>query len=134
MVVAGTTYMVIAMFLLGIGLILFSASAVSAAQLILIQGIVAFARKACARNRGAMKESTAVGIDGSWNHRHKGSAHIIDMMDTESGCSEMDDSVLHRGDSWAHRNGKPMFQHGVNDVRDGIVCSVPGIIESLDRK
>jgi hypothetical protein len=85
MLVAGMTYTAIATFLLGIGVIPFSATAVYAAQVILGPGIVAFARKVCPRNRAAMKENATVGIDGSWNHRRNGSAHIIDMIDTDSG-------------------------------------------------
>jgi hypothetical protein len=32
-------------------------------------------------NREKMKQPAAVGIDGSWNHRRNGSAHILDMVD-----------------------------------------------------
>jgi hypothetical protein len=95
MLVAGTTYTAIATFLLGIGVIPFSGSAIDAAQFILVPGIVASATKVCARNRGAMKENATLGIEGSWNHRRNGSAHIIDMIDTESG--RVDDFEIDEG-------------------------------------
>jgi hypothetical protein len=70
---------------LGIGVIPFSPAAVYAAQVVLVPGIVAFATRVCARNRAAMKRNAVVGIDGSWNHRRNGSAHVIDMIDVDSG-------------------------------------------------
>jgi hypothetical protein len=85
MPIAGIKYTAIATFLLRIGVIPFSAIAVYSAQPLLITGIIAFAKKVCARNREPMKTNATLGIDGGWNHRRNGSAHIIDMIDIESG-------------------------------------------------
>jgi hypothetical protein len=43
-----------------------------------------------------MKENATVGIDGSSNHRANGEAHIIDMIDTESG-RVFDFEIVKRG-------------------------------------
>jgi hypothetical protein len=53
-------------------------------------------RRFAARNRAAMKENATVGIDGSWNHRRNGPAHIIEMIDTESG-RVVDFEIVERG-------------------------------------
>jgi hypothetical protein len=103
--VAGITYTAIAKFLLGIGVIPFSASAVYAAQVILVPGIVAFVKKICARNSAAMKENVTVGIDGSWNHCRNGSAQIIDMIDTDSG-RVVDFEIVERASSRRQGNYK----------------------------
>jgi hypothetical protein len=61
--VAGTTYAAIAAFLLGIGVIPFSSTAVYSAQIFLVPAIIAFARKVCVQNREAMKANATIGID-----------------------------------------------------------------------
>lgn len=85
LLVSGLTYTGIASFLLLVGVRPLSASLVYSAQLMLIPGIIAFARIVVSRNREAMKPRAAVGIDGSWDHRRNGSAHVISMMDIKSG-------------------------------------------------
>jgi hypothetical protein len=85
MLVAGMTYNACATFLLGLGLLPFSASTVYAAQLVLVPGIITFARIVCTRNRAAMRHHAVVAVEGSWNHRRNGSAHIIDMIDMDTG-------------------------------------------------
>jgi hypothetical protein len=71
--------------LLNIGVIPFSRAAVYKAQLLIIPGIIAFARKIAAENREKMKPQAVVGIDGLWNRRRNGSAHLLDMVDVGSG-------------------------------------------------
>jgi hypothetical protein len=101
--VTGTTYAAIANFLMGIDVIPFSASAVDAAQVVLVPGIVAFAKRICARDRAAMKENAIVGIDSSWNHRRNDSADMIDMIDTDSG-SVVYCEIVERASSWRQGN------------------------------
>jgi hypothetical protein len=79
------TYSSAAYLLLNIGLIPFSLAAVYKAQLLVIPGIIAFTKKIAAENREKMKPQAAVGIDGSWNHRRNGSAHLLDMVEIGSG-------------------------------------------------
>jgi hypothetical protein len=58
--------------------------AVCTAEILIIPGIVAFARKIAAINRVKMKQSAVLGIGGRWNHQRKRSAHILDTIDVES--------------------------------------------------
>jgi hypothetical protein len=46
--------------------------------------IIAFARKIAGENHDKMRPQAVVGIDGSWNHRRNGSAHLLDMFDVGS--------------------------------------------------
>jgi hypothetical protein len=80
-----TTYSSVAYFLLNIGLIPFWPAAAYKAQLLIIPGIIAFARKIATENCEKMKPQAVVGIDGSWNHRRNGSAHLLDMVDVGGG-------------------------------------------------
>jgi hypothetical protein len=50
-----------------------------------IPGIIGLARKIAAENREKIKPQAVVGINGSWNHRRNGSAHLIDIVDVGSG-------------------------------------------------
>jgi hypothetical protein len=52
---------------------------------LIVSGIVSFTRKIVAENREKMKSQAMIGIDGSWNHRRKRPAHILDMLDVGSG-------------------------------------------------
>jgi hypothetical protein len=54
-------------------------------KLLIIPGILAFARKIATENREKMKPQAVIGIDGSWEHRRNGSAHLLDMVDVGSG-------------------------------------------------
>jgi hypothetical protein len=72
-------------FLSNIGLIPRSPTAVYKAQIWIVPGIISFTRRIVAENREKMKSQAMVGIDGSWNHRRKGSAHILEMVDVGSG-------------------------------------------------
>jgi hypothetical protein len=85
LLLGATAYLSATYLLLDIGLIPFSPAAVCKAQLLIIPGIIAFARKIAAENREKMKPQTVVGIDGSWNHRRNGSVHLLDMVDVGSG-------------------------------------------------
>jgi hypothetical protein len=49
-------------------LIPFSPAALNAVQILIVSGILAFAKKIAAENHEKMKQSTVVGIYGSWNH------------------------------------------------------------------
>jgi hypothetical protein len=62
------TYLSAACLLLNIGLIPFSPAAVYKTQLLIIPGIIAFARKIMAENREKMKPHAVVVSDGSCNH------------------------------------------------------------------
>jgi hypothetical protein len=79
-----TTYSSAAYLLSNIGLILLSPAVVYTAQILIVPGIVAFARKIASENREKMKQPAVVGIDGRWNHRINGSGHIPDIVDVES--------------------------------------------------
>jgi hypothetical protein len=81
LLLGATTYLSAAYLLLDIGLIPFSPAAVYRAQLLIIPGIITFARKIAAENREKMKPQAVFGIDGSWNHRRNGSAPILDLVD-----------------------------------------------------
>jgi hypothetical protein len=59
-------------------------AALYAAQFLIVPGIVVSSRKFPGENREKMKESTVIGIDGSWNHRRNGSADILNSVDVES--------------------------------------------------
>jgi hypothetical protein len=85
LLLGATTYLSAVCLLLNIGLIPFSPAAVYKAQLLIIPGIIAFARKIAAENREKMNPQAVAGIDGSWNHRRNGSAHLLDMVDVGSG-------------------------------------------------
>jgi hypothetical protein len=63
-----TTHSFAAYVLLNIKLIPFSPAAVCQAQLLIIPGIIPFARKIAAENREKMKPQAVIGIDGSWKH------------------------------------------------------------------
>jgi hypothetical protein len=80
-----TAYFSAVCLLLNIGPIPFSPAAVYKAQLLIIPGIIAFARKIAAENREKMKPQAVVGINCSWNDRRNGSAHLLDMVDVGSG-------------------------------------------------
>jgi hypothetical protein len=51
---------------------------------LIVRGIVAFARKIVAENREKMNSQAVIGIDGSWNDRRSGLAHILDVVDVRS--------------------------------------------------
>jgi hypothetical protein len=85
LLLGATTYLSAAYLLLDIGLIPFSPAAVYRAQLLIIPGTIAFARKIAAENREKMMPQAVLGIDGSWNRRRHGSAHLLDMVDAGSG-------------------------------------------------
>jgi hypothetical protein len=85
LLLGATTYLSAAYLLLNIELMPFSPAAVYKVQLLIIRGIIAFARKITAENGKKVKPQTVVGIDGSWNHRRNGSAHLLDMVDFGSG-------------------------------------------------
>jgi hypothetical protein len=55
------------------------------AQLLIIPGIIASARKIAADNCEKMKPQAVVGIYGSWNHRRNRSTHLLDMVDVGGG-------------------------------------------------
>jgi hypothetical protein len=95
MLTAGASYGFLARFLLGIGVVSFSATAVYNAQRELMSGIISFAREVCRTNRDAMQPSAVVGIDGTWNHRRNGSVHILDMIDLDSGLV-VDSEIVER--------------------------------------
>jgi hypothetical protein len=65
-------------------LILFSPAVVQALQILIVPGMIAFARKIAAENREEMRQPAVVGIDGSWNHRGNGSGLFVDIADVES--------------------------------------------------
>jgi hypothetical protein len=71
-------------FLLNIGLIPFSPVALYAYQLLIVPGIVSFARKIAAENHEKMKTQAVIRIDGSWTHRRNGSTQFVDMADVGS--------------------------------------------------
>jgi hypothetical protein len=85
LLLGATIYLFDAYLVLNIGLIPFSPAAVYTAQLLIIPGIIAFTRKTAAENREKMKPQAVVRIDGGWNHRRNGSAHLLDMIDVGSG-------------------------------------------------
>jgi uncharacterized protein YcgI (DUF1989 family) len=70
--------------LLNIGSIRFSPPVTCPAQIVIVPGTVAFARKIASENREKMKQQAAVDPNDSWNHRRNGSAHILDVVDDES--------------------------------------------------
>jgi hypothetical protein len=85
LLLGATTYLSAVCLLFNIGLIPFSPAAVYKAKLLIIPGIIAFARKIAAENREKMKPQAIVGIDGSCNHRRNGSARLLHMVDVGSG-------------------------------------------------
>jgi hypothetical protein len=50
-----------------------------------------------------MKKSAAMGIDGSCNHRRRGSNHLIDIVDPNSG-GLVDFEVVERSSRWKSEN------------------------------
>jgi hypothetical protein len=103
LLLGATTYSSAACLLLNIGLILFSRTVVYHAQILIVLGIAALARKIAAQNSQKMKRLAVVGINGSWNHRRNRSAHILDMVDIESG-SVVDFEIIQRVDASGRGN------------------------------
>jgi hypothetical protein len=66
-------------------LIPFSRAAVYAARILIVREIVAFAMKITGDNPEKMRQLAAADPDGNWNHRRNGLAHILGMVDIESG-------------------------------------------------
>jgi hypothetical protein len=82
LLLGATTYSSAACLFLNIRLIPFSPVVVYIAQISIVPGIVAFARKSTTANRENMKPQTVIGTNGSWNDRRNGSAHILDIVDS----------------------------------------------------
>jgi hypothetical protein len=66
-------------------LVWFSTAAIYTAQILIVPGIVAFARKIAAEYSQNTKPQSVVGINGSWDHQGNRSAHILDMVEVGSG-------------------------------------------------
>jgi hypothetical protein len=61
---------------LNLGRIPFSRAVVYGTQIMIVPGIVAFARKIAAENHEELKQSAVIKSDGSWNNRRNGMAYI----------------------------------------------------------
>jgi hypothetical protein len=107
LLLGATTYSSAGNLLLNTEVIPFSAVAVYAAQILIVLGIVAFARKIPMENSEKMKPQAVVGIDGSGSHRRNGSACVLSMaIITET---VMDWKWSDRGKWWT--DGKTRKKH-----------------------
>jgi hypothetical protein len=66
------------------GLILFSRAGVYGTQIVIVLGIVAFARKIAAENHKELKRSAVIEIDGSWDNQKNGMAYLCGIVDVDS--------------------------------------------------